>query len=77
MMDSRDLNACHECGHWDHPRGDENVDGWNGCDVRWMGERCGCGSDPAANGGLLEPIGGGAEIEAEMVRLGWISPRMT
>jgi hypothetical protein len=35
-MDSRDLDACPECGHWSHP-----TDG-NGCSVIWMGERCGC-----------------------------------
>ena len=76
MMDSRDLNACRECGHWDHPRADdEDGDLW-GCAVVWMGERCGCGADPLAvtiSPDAAGPAEDGGAVEAEIVRLGWIT----
>jgi hypothetical protein len=37
MNDSRDLDACRNCGHWAHPTGAAGS-----CAVVWMGERCGC-----------------------------------
>ena len=39
---------CRDCGHLNHPRWTDSLSA-TGCPIVWMGERCGCGADPAVH----------------------------